>query len=382
MKSIIYADHAATTPLSAAAWDAMQPYINGEFGNPSTLYRLAAKPRRAIAEAREKIAQAIGAQPEEIIFTSGGTEADNMAIKGTAFRYPGERRHFITTAIEHHAVLNTFDFLRRMGHDIDVLSVDRRGLVSPEELVDHIGQHTVLVSVMLSNNEIGAIEPIQLLTEAAHDRGVLFHTDAVQAVGHIPVDVNALGVDMLSASAHKFNGPKGTGFLYLRRGTPIEPLISGGGQEHGMRAGTENVAGIVGMAVALMEHVRTMSADAEKLEGLRTLLLDGLTKAGIDFIVNGSNAHVPGSLSLSFRDVSGEMLLHRLDLMGICVATGSACNSKEMRLSHVLQAIQVDPAYAHGTIRITLGNDNDAEQVKAIVKSIVNIIILSKGMMG
>lgn len=231
-----------------------------------------------------------------------------------------------------------------------------------------------MASIMLANNEIGTIEPISEMAEVAHNRGVLIHTDAVQAVGHIPVNVEKLNIDMLSASAHKFNGPKGIGFLYLRRNTPIEPLITGGGQEYGLRSGTENVAGIVGMAAALTEHIKTMDNDTDQLETLRVRFLHELSEGGLDFIINGSDQHIPGSLSISFKGISGEMLLHRLDLMGICVATGSACNSKDAVLSHVLRAIQVDPTYANGTIRITLGNANDAEQVKIISEAILRII--------
>ena len=379
MRSIIYADHAATTSLSVAAREAMQPYLSDEYGNPSTLYRLAANPRKAIYDAREQIAEAIGALPDEIIFTSGGTEADNMAIKGTAFRFLDEKKHFITSAIEHHAVLHSVNYLRHMGHEVDVVNVDHTGVVSPQSLERAMCDRTVLASVMLANNEIGTIEPIHELSEIAHNHGVLFHTDAVQAMGHIPVNVKTLGIDMLSASAHKFNGPKGIGFLYVRRGTPIEPLITGGGQEQGLRSGTENVASIIGMATALAEHLQTMSEDAEHLESLRAKLIHGLIDNGLDFIVNGSTSHIPGSLSLSFKGISGEMLLHRLDLMGICVATGSACNSKDTILSHVLQAIQLDSAYANGTIRITLGNDNDAEQVTTIANAIAKIICKTKG---
>ena len=375
---MIYADHAATTPLSAVAREAMRPYLNAEYGNPSTLYRFATNSRKAVEDARAQIASAIGAHSDEIIFTSGGTESDNMAIKGTAFRYPGERKHFITSAIEHHAVLNSCAFLKSMGHAVDILPVDKCGRVSPQTLKDCIGHQTVLASVMLANNEIGTIEPIRELAETVRACGALFHTDAVQAVGHIPVNVDELGVDMLSASAHKFNGPKGTGFLYLRRGTHIQPLITGGGQEMGLRSGTENVAAIVGMAAALAEHMHNMSAEAERLERLRSTLICELSESGLDFIANGAPQHIPGSLSLSFKGISGEMLLHILDLMGICVATGSACNSKDTVLSHVIKAIDLEPDYANGTIRITLGDDNDINQVRTIVKAIVRIITQTK----
>ena len=377
---MIYADHAATTPLSIAAREAMRPYIEDEYGNPSTLYSLAATARKAIRSAREQIAAVIGAQPEEIIFTSGGTESDNLAIKGTAFRYPGMRKHIITSAIEHHAVLHSCEFLRYMGHDVEILPVDKTGMVSPQMLYDRVKSNTILTTIMMANNEIGTIEPIHDLAEAAHNHGILFHTDAVQAVGHIPVNVNELGIDMLSASGHKFNGPKGVGFLYIRRDTPIQPLLTGGGQEMGIRSGTENVAAIVGMAAALMEHTNNLTTETERLTNLCSKLIDELSKSGLDFIVNGSTNRIPGSLSLSFKGVSGEMLLHRLDLMGICVATGSACNSKDTVLSHVIRAIEVDPIYAYGTIRITMGNDNDIEQVRIMAESIAKVVKQTKRM--
>ena len=372
-KTLIYADHAATTPLSEAALAAMQPYMKTEFGNPSTLYSLSRKPRKAVSDARESIAAAIGALPEEIYFTSGGTEADNWALTGTAFHGIGRKAHFITSAIEHHAVLNTCAFLERIGCEVSYLPVDRQGIVRPQCLEEKLRAHTALVSVMLANNEIGTVEPIAELSAVAHAHGALFHTDAVQAVGHIPIDVARLGVDMLSASAHKFNGPRGVGFLYVRKGTALEPLIHGGAQENRMRAGTENVAGIVGMAAALREHVETLEADARRLESLRGLLLARLREAPLDFVVNGGDAHIPGSLSLSFRGMSGEALLHRLDLMGIAVATGSACDSRETVLSHVVRAIGVEPEYAEGTIRVTLGSDNDEGQILQIASALGKI---------
>ena len=370
---MIYADHAATTALSATAREAMQPWHQAQFGNPSTLYSLAREPRRAVLAAREGIAGAIGALPEEIFFTSGGTEADNWALKGTAFRYAHGKR-IITSAIEHHAVLSSCASLQRMGYPVSLLPVDRAGIVSVDELSTAISSDTVLVSVMLANNEIGTIEPISQLAEAAHTHGLLFHTDAVQAIGHIPVNVNKLQVDMLSASAHKFNGPKGVGFLYVRAGSELLPLIDGGGQERGLRAGTENVAGIVGMAAALQEHIRHIDEEAVFLNSLTQFLVNMLHETRLDFITNGSDHRIPGSLSLSFRNADGEMLLHRLDLMGTCVATGSACNSKETEVSHVIQAIQVPDDYRNGTIRITLGMDNTQEQMAMIVGQIVKIL--------
>ena len=371
---MIYADHAATTKLSAKARDAMQIWQEEEYGNPSTLYAIARKPRAAIADARGIIARAIGAKPNEIFFTSGGTEADNWALKGMAFMYPGQKKRIVTSEIEHHAVLNTCAFLEMLGYEVVYLPVDRYGLVSSIELEKAITDDTVLVSIMMANNEVGTIEPIAELAETAHRYGVPFHTDAVQALGHVPININGLNIDMLSASAHKFNGPKGTGFLYVKSGVKLHPLLHGGGQENSMRSGTENVGGIVGMGTALQEHMDTMQQDADRLEALRSMLIALLRKAGLDFIVNGSERHIPGSLSVSFRGVQGEMLLHRLDLMNIAVATGSACNSKETTLSHVIKALKIPSEYANGTSRITLGMGNNEEQIKAMADSIVRII--------
>lgn len=371
MKEYIYADHAATTALSTAAINAMKPYLEIEYGNPSTLYSLARNPRRAIASARKTIAEAIDAKGQEVFFTASGTESDNWALKGVAFKYKGGR--IITSTIEHHAVLNTCAFLQQIGYEIVYLPVDEKGIVSTNALKNTITEDTILVSIMLANNEIGTIEPIKELASIAHQHGILFHTDAVQAVGHIPVNVNDLDVDLLSASAHKFNGPKGQGFLYIREGANIEPLLHGGGQEASMRSGTENVAGIVGMAAALSEHSSSMADDTRRLELLRVRLIDQLN--GLDFIVNGGNAHIPGSLSLSINGIEGEMLLHRLDLMGISIATGSACNSKKTVISHVIEAIGVPKEYAPGTIRITLGTDNDESQIDYIAKCLKKIIL-------
>ena len=372
-KTLIYADHAATTALSPTAREAMEPFLGTFYGNPSTLYSLARDPRKAIAQSREVIAAAIHANPSEIFFTSGGTEADNWALKGTVFQH--ERgKGIITSAIEHHAILNSCAALERMGYSINTLPVDNEGVVHADALRSTLASNTVLVSVMLANNEIGTLEPVAELANLAHQTGVLFHTDAVQAIGHIPVDVKALQVDMLSASAHKFNGPKGIGFLYVRNGVELVPLLDGGGQEGGMRAGTENVAGIVGMATALQEHMEHMAQENRYLNELSGKLIDLLKHKGLDFRINGSHKRIPGSLSLSFKAADGEMLLHRLDLMGTAVATGSACDSKDAVLSHVIREISVPPEYAHGTIRVTLGMDNTAEHVERIAQQITSIL--------
>ena len=372
-KTMIYVDHAATTALSPAAYEAMLPWLQDKYGNPSTLYSLARDPRKAVAHSREVIAAAINADPSEIFFTSGGTEADNWALKGTMLQHD-RGKGMITSAIEHHAILNSCAALERMGYAVNTLPVDQMGIVSADTLQSALTENVSLASIMLANNEIGTIEPIAELAEIAHQAGILFHSDAVQAIGHIPVDVKALQVDMLSASAHKFNGPKGIGFLYIRKGVQLIPLLDGGGQERGMRAGTENVAGIVGMATALQEHIEHLQQETVHLNALSSRLVDQLRLKGFDFRMNGSHHRVPGSLSLSFKSADGEMLLHRLDLMGTAVATGSACDSKDSILSHVIQAIGVPKDYAYGTIRITLGMDNTAEHVDRIAQQIATIL--------
>ncbi len=372
-KIMIYADHAATTPLSPAAYAAMQPWLKEEYGNPSTLYSLAREPRKAVASAREIIAKCIGAKPNEVFFTSGGTEADNWALTGVAFHQPDFKGAIISSCFEHHAILHTCDFLKHMGYGITLLPVDKQGVVSTETLEKHIKDNTRLVSIMFANNEIGSIQPIKELAEITHQHGCLFHTDAVQGVGHIPIDVRALGVDMLSASAHKFNGPKGIGFLYIRDGLSIEAFMHGGAQERGKRAGTENVAGIIGMAEALREHQEHMAEETEYVKGLAETLLVDLRKTDLDFLVNGSENRIPGSLSLSFRGVDGEALMHRLDFKGSAVSTGSACDSMRTILSHVLRAIAVPDKYAYGTIRITLGMDNTTDQMHTLAEQIYDI---------
>ncbi len=375
---MIYADHAATTALSSTALEAMKPWLQDKYGNPSALYRQAREPRKVIDHARETIASAIGALPEEIFFTSGGTESNNWAIKGTVFRGPEKSRGVVTSCIEHHAVLNPCEFLRRMGYAVNYLPVDNEGVVYPSTLVDDFGEPPALVSVMLANNEIGSIQPIKLLADVAHDFGSLMHTDAVQAVGHIPIDVNQLGVDMLSASAHKFNGPKGVGFLYVRKGVKLEPLLHGGAQEEHMRAGTENVAGIVGMAAALQEHIGNLDAETIYLKRLRASLVEALKETDLRFRLNGAEKRIPGSISISFYGVDGEVLMNRLDLKGIAVSTGSACDSKRTVLSHVIQAIKMPVEYAYGTIRITPGMENTPEEMRQIVSQINEIIMTHK----
>lgn len=373
MKQLIYADNAATTKLDIDAFEAMKPYFLEEYGNASQPYLFARSAKAGLKEARQTIASCINADPEEIYFTSGGTESDNWAIKGTAFS-DMFKRVTITSAIEHHAVLHACKAIERLGYPVDYLMPECDGTIKPETLKGIITNRTSLVSIMLANNEIGTIQPVKELAKVAHSHDSLFHTDAVQCLGHIHIDVRDLGIDMLSASAHKFNGPKGVGFLYIRKGTPIVQLSDGGSQEFGMRGGTENIAGIVGMSIALKKNCEHIIVNSSHLEALEEKLIAVLDAAGVDYVRNGATAHIPGSMSLSFRGFDGESILHRLDLMKICVSTGSACDSKNMQISHVLQAIGLDENYAKGTIRVSLGKDNTEEEINQIANSIIKIV--------
>ena len=382
MKQYIYADNAATTKLDEEAFKAMKPFLLDYYGNASQPYSFSMKGRRALKEARMAIASCIGAFPEEIFFTSGGSESNNWAIKN--FGLQSDLRTIFTSQVEHHSVLNVCKSKINEGTAAIFLPVTSDGCVTLSALQNAIDDEisgravasceTKLVSIMLANNEIGTIQPVRELAEIAHEHGCYFHTDAVQAVGHIPVNVQKLGVDMLSASAHKFNGPKGIGFLYIRKGTSIYPLINGGQQENGMRAGTENIASIVAMAAALKKSCSDMEMNTKRLLSLEQVFLDLLNSAGIDFIRNGSENHIPGNVSVSFKGQSGEMLLHRLDLIGICVSTGSACDSKETQISHVLRAIGLDESYAKGTIRVSFGKDNTVEDAEKIARYLISII--------
>lgn len=367
----VYADNAATTPLSTIAFEAMQPYLLNEYGNASTSYSLARSAKKALRESREIIANCIGSLPEEIYFTSGGTESNNWAIKGFALSH--KSCHVVTSSIEHHAVLRSCEALQQLGYKVDYLDVDRFGIVSVETLKKKLKSSPTLVSIMLANNEIGTIQDIPALVDVAHRHGAIFHCDAVQAVGHIPVNVSMLGVDLLSASAHKFNGPKGTGFLYIRKGTEISSFMSGGSQEKQLRAGTENVAAIVGMAAALNENCDKLGVNTKKLQEISNVFINRLSLSGLDYKQNGAKDRLPGSISISIKGVEGEMLMHRLDLKKIYVSTGSACNSSEVELSHVIKAIGVPVDYAHGTIRITFGNKSSLNDALVIADAIAEI---------
>ncbi len=370
----IYADNAATTKLDKAAFEAMTTWFLEEYGNASQPYAFARKPKKALADARATIAECIGALPEEIYFTSGGTESDNWVIKSSAFSAP-DKRAMVTSAFEHHAVLHSCAAIERLGYPVAYMWPSDEGYITPEILEKYITDSTQLVSVMFANNEIGSVQPIRKLCETTHTHGALFHTDAVQAVGHIKIDVHELGVDFLSASAHKFNGPKGIGFLYIRKGVELPPYADGGAQENAHRAGTENVAAIVGMAAALKSNCDLLEQNQQHILSLERQLISRLDEIGVTYKRNGGDSRLPGLLSLSFPGKDGEAILHRTDLVGISISTGSACDSVNTEISHVLQAIRLDEDYAKGTIRISLGKNNTEEEVEQIAAALAKILL-------
>lgn len=367
---MIYADNAATTKLDDDALDAMRVFLTENYGNASQPYMFSNISKKALKEARERIAKCIGAVPEEIFFTSCGTESDNWAIKMGARLY-GE---VITSSIEHHAVLNSCRTIEKNGYTVYYMPVNNKGVVDIDILKERACSHTKLISIMYANNEVGSIQPIQEIAKIAHSVGAYFHTDAVQAIGHVNIDVHKIGIDLLSASAHKFNGPKGIGFLYIRKGIDVTSFIEGGQQEFGKRAGTENVASIVAMSIALHNNMIQIEENAEKLFTLEERLLGRLDAAGIDYIRNGDRNHIPGNISLSFANIEGEVLLHRLDLKGICVSTGAACDSANTQISHVIKAMRVPIKYAEGTVRISLGKYNTEQEVDYIGDAIISIL--------
>ena len=373
MKQHIYADNAAPTKLDKAAFESMTPWLVEGYGNASQPYAFARKPKKAIADARATIAECIGALPEEIYFTSGGTESDNWVVKGSAFSDP-EKKKMITSAFEHHAVLHSCAAIEHLGYPVIYMQPLDEGYITPEILENNITGNTRLVSVMLANNEIGSIQPVRELCKVAHAHGALFHTDAVQAVGHIKTNVRDLGVDFLSASAHKFNGPKGIGFLYIRNGVKLSSYLDGGAQENAHRAGTENTAAIVGMATALKVNCDLLKQNQQHISALEKRLISRLDEAGVVYKYNGGNHKLPGLLSLSFPGKDGESILHRMDLMGISISTGSACDSVKTEISHVLQAIRLNEDYARGTIRISLGKYNTEDEIERMVVSIIKIV--------
>ena len=374
-KNNIYADHSATTPLLPEALEAMLPYLKEDFGNPSSPYGRGVKTHHAVEDARNVIADCIHARQNEIFFTSGGTESDNWALNGVAKTLKDKGKHIIVSSIEHHAVLNTCAALEAEGYEVTFLPVDANGKVALSDLEMSIREDTVLISIMLANNEIGTIQDIKAMAAVAHDHGVLFHTDAVQAVGHIPVNVKRLGVDLMSASAHKFNGPQGCGFLYVKHGTPIQPFHYGGQQEAELRAGTENVAGIVGMATALQYHIRNMHESEKRLKEMAKTFKDIVSDNTPKAIFNGDNRkRLLGHVSVSFPGRDGEALLHLLDLKGICVSTGAACNSRSAEVSHVLRAIGLPYDVAKGTLRVTFGHGNTIHDAENIANTLIAIL--------
>jgi cysteine desulfurase len=370
----IYFDNAATSPVHPDVIRAMLPFFAGAMGNPSSLHSAGQQAKRALEEARLTVAGAIAADPKEITFTSGGTESNNLAIQG-ALRASRRGRHLIVSAIEHHSVLNVALALRRQGYDVTLLAVDRYGVVELDALRDSLRDDTALVSVMLANNEVGTLEPLAQVAAIAHARGVLVHTDAVQAVGKMPVNVKELGVDLLSLTAHKFYGPKGAGALYVRRGTPIEPLHYGGHQERALRPGTENIAGIVGLAAAVRLAMRDLPEETARIGRLRDRLEAGV-RAGIpDVTFNGHPQHrVPHISNISFAGVEGEALLLALDLQGIAVSTGSACTAGSTDPSHVLAAMGVAPDLAQGSLRLSLGRQNTEQEVDRVVQALADAV--------
>ncbi len=376
MSKFIYADNAATTSLSPAAFEAMKPYFSEFYGNASSLYKLGGQSQKAVDNARAVIAECINApKPNNIFFVSGGSEADNWALKGAAEL--GERKnkkHIISSKFEHHAILHTLEYLEKHGFEITLLDVHENGIVSPEELDKAIREDTALVTIMFANNEIGTIQPIKELAQIAHKHNVLFHTDAVQAVGNIPVDVQDLDVDMLSMSSHKFHGPKGMGALYVKKGIRLPNLIHGGAQERGLRAGTENTPGIVGMSVALKEAVEKIPEKNARLEKMRDRLIESLLKIDRSRI-NGDRIHrLPGNVNMCFEGIEGESLLLMLDLNGICASSGSACTSGSLDPSHVLLSIGLPHEIAHGSLRLTFGDENTEEDIDYIIKTIPPIV--------
>lgn len=375
MERFIYLDNAATTRVAPEVFESMRPYFEEQYGNPASSYMFSGKIAGQVDEARDQIAQFIGAKKDEIFFTSGGSESDNWALKGIADAYKNKGNHIITTKIEHHAILNTAEFLEKHGCEVTYLDVDENGLVSPKDLEAAIRPETILVSIMFANNEIGTIEPIAELAKVAHDHGVLFHTDAVQAFGHLPINVEEMGIDMLSASAHKFNGPKGIGIFYMKKGVRISPLIHGGSQEKGRRAGTTNVPSIIGTAKAVELAAKKMEERTKYESSLRDYLIDRVMDEIPYTKLNGDREkRLSNNTNFSFRFVEGESLLIMLDQKGIEVSSGSACTSGALDPSHVLLAIGLPHEIAHGSIRFTLSDETTKDDIDYTVDALKEIV--------
>lgn len=378
---MIYADNAATTRMSQTAIQAMLPYMDQLYGNPSSLYSFGREAKEALEDARARIAACIGADPREITFTSGGSEADNQAIISAAKL--GEKKgkkHIISTAFEHHAVLHTLDKLKKQGFEITLLDVHASGLVTAQQVADAIREDTCLVTIMFANNEIGTVQPISEIGAVCREKGVFFHTDAVQAAGHVAIDVKAQNIDMLSISAHKFHGPKGIGVLYAKRNVLLDTLISGGAQERGKRAGTENIPAIMAMAAALEEACANMDANAAKMLVLRERLIDGLDQIPYGELNGDRASRLPGNVNFCFEGIEGESLLLLLDDKGICASSGSACTSGSLDPSHVLLAIGRPHEVAHGSLRLSIGEDTTEEEIDYIISAVTEVVTYLRNM--
>ena len=375
MKKMIYLDNAATTKTAPEVVEAMLPYFTEYFGNPSSVYGFAGNSKEAMTKARETIAQSLGAKSNEIYFTAGGSEADNWALKATAESYKAKGNHIITTKIEHHAILHTAEWLEKNGFEVTYLNVDENGVVKLDELKKAIRPETILISVMFANNEIGTIQPIKEIGEIAKANGILFHTDAVQAFGQVPINVDELNIDMLSSSGHKLNGPKGIGFLYIRKGVKIRSFVHGGGQERKRRAGTENVPGVVGYGAAVERAMSTMEERTAKEKELRDYLIDRVLKEVPYTRLNGHRTdRLPNNANFSFQFIEGESLLIMLDMEGICGSSGSACTSGSLDPSHVLLAIGLPHEIAHGSLRLTLSDETTKEDIDYVVEKVKEIV--------
>lgn len=375
MKQLIYLDNAATTKTRPEVVEAMLPYFSEYYGNPSSVYEFSTITKKAVTEARETIAKSLGAQANEIYFTAGGSESDNWALTATAEAYQSKGKHIITSKIEHHAVLHTCAYLEKRGFEVTYVDVDENGVVKLDELKKAIRPDTILISIMFANNEIGTIEPIKEIGQIAREHGILFHTDAVQAYAHVPINVDEYNIDMLSSSAHKLNGPKGIGFLYIRKGVKIRSFIHGGAQERKRRAGTENVPGIVGYGKAVEIAMATLDERAKQETGLRDYLMDRVMAEVPYTRINGSRKNrLPNNVNFAFQFIEGESLLIKLDMAGICGSSGSACTSGSLDPSHVLLAIGLPHEIAHGSLRLTLSEENTREEMDYVVEKIKEIV--------
>ncbi|MBP2045260.1 cysteine desulfurase [Methanobacterium aggregans] len=378
---MIYMDHSATSPVDPEVFEAMKPYFQEEFGNASTLYKLGRDSKRAMEDARAQVASIIGAEPKDVIFTSGGTESDNIAIKGTAYKLKNKGKHIITSNIEHPAVHETCKYLEKKGFEVTYIPVGTDGIVKVSDVETAIRDDTILITIMHANNEIGTIQPIAEIGKIAHEKGILFHTDAVQSVGKIPVDVNDLNVDMLSISSHKLYGPKGIGALYIKKGVRLEPIIHGGGHERGLRPGTENVPGIVGFGKACQLSEENLEEESARLTRLRNKLVDAVLKENEKAYLNGDREkRLPGNANFRFTGIEGESLILHLDSKGIAASTGSACSSTKLEPSQVLMAIGLEEVEAHGSLRISMGRENTEEDVEHAIVAIKEVVSTLRNM--